>query len=228
VAITFTQKVANKTETDAESYITASTTFTAGKLYLVCVKTTKTSATAPTSVATTGGAITFTQVTSRTLGGNNTCISVYRAVPSLSVTDTVLITLASSTSCTWHIVEVTGADTSGSNGANAIVQTAHNLGTTTALTVTLTNNIVAGNARFTYSGVQQEFSGHTVSSGTWDSGTPQSHASPPGIANYASNVNPATTDKSAIWTPGAGSSLVAGIIIELAAASAWSVGMIPV
>jgi len=120
------------------------------RLYLVTVETV--SATAPTVNSISGGGITWVRVDGY-ISGNHNC-EVWRGlVTSGATTGKLTFTLSGNpTNCAWSIEEVTGMDTSGTNGSGAIVQHANNGTTTTAASGSValgsfadaTNNVAFG------------------------------------------------------------------------------------
>jgi hypothetical protein len=129
--------------TDATTYSFLSKTYTISRLYLIGTMTSVTSGTAPQVNSVTGATLAFTEV--GTAGGQcfSTCtrrLQLYRAMPTSTVTETVTISFSSGTSTAMNasIIEFTGMDTSGTNGAGAVVQSVQtDGGVATSVTVTL-------------------------------------------------------------------------------------------
>jgi hypothetical protein len=235
VAIAFSELTTGTDATDRTTYTTASVTLTAGRLYLLSVCFNPNSVTV--SATTTGAAITFDQVTNvgNAVGHN---VKIMRALPTSTVTDTIDINVATGTGCIWHLIEVTGMDASGSNGAGAIVQTATvALGTAaTSVTKSFTTvaSVVAGDARFTAAGVALN-SAVTVTSndadanGVWDAmGTSRGHASPNTAARVAWDSDPDTTDITATWTHSSARSTLAMVELKASSGDTEFVGSIPI
>jgi hypothetical protein len=86
-----------------------------------------------------GGGVTWTRVTSVNTTAAGCNLSRWRALSASPTSGTVSITHPSGSFCGWSISEFAGIDTGGTNGANAIVQSATNSNITgSANTVTAT------------------------------------------------------------------------------------------
>lgn len=122
--------------TDATSYATASISPTANRLVLLAVANAVTSGT-PNAPTATGASMTWTQVT--TVTTTQTRLTLFRALSSSPGSGAITIDFAgqTQTSCQWQISQFSGVITSGTNGADAIVQSATNNGTGTSGTTTL-------------------------------------------------------------------------------------------
>jgi hypothetical protein len=155
-AIAITTLTASGSQTGATSYTTASVSPTANTLILLSVAS-RTGITAdPTQPTATGNGLTWVVVSTTVF--DNTSSSrqrhtVFRAMGASPSTGTIVIDEAgqSQTSMTWAVEQVTGIDTSGTNGSGAIVQAVANQDTTetgTTLTVTLAAFSSASNATF--------------------------------------------------------------------------------
>jgi len=68
--------------------------------------------------------------------------------------------------CSWHVMEFDGVDTGGTNGSAAVVQSATNSGSGTAITATLAAFGDAGNGTFSFSGGYNTSSVSTTTPGT--------------------------------------------------------------
>lgn len=216
MAVAFTELTGLASNTDAGTYTTASVTLTAGNLYLFGISVSRNTPLNPSAVATTGGAVTFALINTPVsyLNTPGYADSIWWVVPGSTVTDTVLVTRSTATGIGATLLEVTGATT-----PTPIVQSKYGTAdATAALTTTLDSNLVAGNARFSWGGTSVN---NTLvpTSGTWTQGTIRTRTTPVGAGKAAWNINPATTDKSVIWTPGVTAS-VGACIIEIAAAAA--------
>jgi len=123
--ISAVNKIAESTGTDGASFTTTGTLNpVANKLYLAVVTNSKTTPAIPDPVSLTGGGLTWTQVASSTHTALR--LTVFRA---LSASPGAAATLTASaqggvsqTGWTIIVVELDGIDTSGVNGAGAIVQ----------------------------------------------------------------------------------------------------------
>lgn len=105
--------------TDATSYATGSVTLTANRLYLISVSNRKTGS-SPDTPTITG----WTQVATQLNVAPNERCTVLRQLPGSDSTGTHTIDFGGATqlNCQWAIIEITGHDTSGTNGSGAIVQ----------------------------------------------------------------------------------------------------------
>jgi hypothetical protein len=143
--ITVAELTSNYDNTDSTSYTTASITPVANRLYLLFSFT---SGTNPQITGVSGGGLGSWVDDADNLGAGRS-IQVFRALsPSPGAAATVSITCAASnTGCAWGILELTGVDTSGTNGSGAVVQRVQNNGTATSGSATLAA-YADGNSRF--------------------------------------------------------------------------------
>lgn len=100
------------------TYTTASVTLTAGRLYVMGVVTSDAaSEQALSSIATTGGAISFASLDSQvydTVASNVHRLSVWWVIPTTTVTATIVITPNdAATGCAWNLQEFTNPDVTG-------------------------------------------------------------------------------------------------------------------
>lgn len=107
----------------ATTFTTASFTLAAFELGLLAVLSDKVAGPdAPTFGGSLGG--TWTQIDSQVIDSDRT-LRFYRSLQGTSRTGTVQITHATThLMCAYHAIGISGANTGGSNGANAIVQSA--------------------------------------------------------------------------------------------------------
>jgi hypothetical protein len=227
MAFTFAEKAVGGSNTGASSYQISSLTYTAGKLYLIGTSVYDASAgSQPTTIATTGAALSWTSVANTNDDLGNWNLSLWRALPAATVTDTVDIARVGTDMLRFAVLEVTGMDTGGTNGASAIVQSKTGHGQGTTQTLTFDANLAAGNARYTLGGQERFSTNLTASSGTWvnETATNGTNIS----IRHAHNAAPATTDTSAIWTWLQANTRGAVIIAELKLSAADSVGFIPI
>src|SRR4029077_20719137 len=113
--------ILSETDTGATSHTTASFTPVAGRLYALAIHAKGTSPTPiPTISSSTG--LNFVQV--NTVDLNNRSLTVFRAMKASGLSSgTITISWASAVdNITIHLVELNGVDTSGADGAGAIVQ----------------------------------------------------------------------------------------------------------
>ena len=140
--------------TPASSFATASIAPTASRLILIFVSSEV--AGNPNTPTVTGAGLTFTTVLSyRSVSKDTKRITILRALSQSPSTGALTIDFGgqSQSICQWSVAEFANIDTSGANGAGAIVQSAgnDNNGTSTGIAVTLAsfqhpNNAVAGAA----------------------------------------------------------------------------------
>lgn len=152
MAIALTQLVSNRSGTDATSYNTASITPTANALLLAFIETSQGGGTAG-SPTLSGNGLTWVEILAVTYSGSIKRLSVFRAMGASPSAGAVTITSNGDTFThgAWKVVELTGVDTSGTNGSGAIVQAVAGTPTTTTTpSVTLaafadaTNNAAVG------------------------------------------------------------------------------------
>lgn len=142
---TFTNLSTAADGTDATSYNTASISPSAGKVVLVAVGNMRVgTVTTPTL---SGASTTWTQVATDNQDNFTRC-TLFRGVA--AGTGALTIDFAGNTQlrCAWSIVELSSVDTGGTNGANAIVQSATDNTENTTLTVTLGAFSSLSNATF--------------------------------------------------------------------------------
>jgi hypothetical protein len=144
--ITMLHLTTGSSTNNVSSYSTATIAPTAKALVLAWVTSTGSSPAVPT---VTGCSLTWVQVAS--FGGSGQRLTLFRAMGAAPTSGSVSISFgAAQTGCAWSIVQFSGVDTSGSDGAGAVVQSAANNATgITSLTVTLgafadPNNATAG------------------------------------------------------------------------------------
>lgn len=149
--ISFAALTDGASTSDQTVYTTASITPAANKLILLFLGIGDAAAggadEAPSSV--TGNGLTWVQVGFDQRGTSNYGNAVYRAMGASPTTGAVSVTFTNAQDgLIWHVVEVTGADTGGTNGSAAVVEWASGEGTTnstTPATYTLAD-VGAGNA----------------------------------------------------------------------------------
>lgn len=191
--------------TDATSYDIGTNVFAANMLYLLCVfngNTVAESAFIPESISGTNG-LTWEFVDGVDINSQKQIVSVWRAMSTSDPTDgTVVINFAGTQHrCMAQLFEVSGANTSGTNGSGAVVQSKTGTGTST-VSVTLDSAIETGNA--TFGSVIHNVDTVTASPGTsyQEVGT-QAGGTSPSILRF-SEWRPAgntTVDSSATLTP---------------------------
>lgn len=147
MALTFATTLDSSSETDATSYSTASVTPSANKLQLLAVATRHGSAT-PNTPTASGNSLTWVAIDNSHFdtSGSQRKITLFRAMGSSPTSGAITIDFAgqTQTGAVWALIEVTGMDTSGTNGSGAIVQSKTNqdtTGTATGLTITFDSAI---------------------------------------------------------------------------------------
>jgi hypothetical protein len=143
------------TSTNAASYTTDSITPTPNALVFAAIL--NTDGTLPSTLSLSGCGLTWEQIDSQTfntLADPNHRLSLFRAMGASPTTGPVTIDAGAGSGnqsgCAWSIVEFTGADTSGTNGSGAIVQSLGSASTDAAsMTITLdafgsVNNVTFG------------------------------------------------------------------------------------
>lgn len=142
MAISATALIAAVDGTTTTNYTTASQSPTSGRIVYMAVQSFQVSgneanASAPSSLS--GNGLTWTKVTEDVDTTVGLAFSVWRALASSPSAGAVTINHAGTkANCGWASVEVSGADTSGTNAANSVVQSATAKNTSgTTLTTTL-------------------------------------------------------------------------------------------
>lgn len=161
--------------TDDSDSVTASITPSANKLILLTI-TSRADAVQPTISSVSGNGLTWVEINHRDYdaAGSRRTVFLYRAMGSSPTTGSVTITWGGiQTAKAWCIDEITGADTSGTNGSGAIVQSVTNEGASvTSLTITLADFSSSSNATYgAFSGAGDD----TFTAGSGFSITAQTH-----------------------------------------------------
>lgn len=146
--------------TDSTTYTTASVTLKAGRLYLLSVANTATSAGAISSI---DNGPTFTSRSTTQYNGTAHRVSIWSAVPTVDYTGTLVINFGggnTQTSATWGLNEFSGVDTSTNDG---VVQQVTNTGNSTTPSATLSAFGSTANATF---GALSNVSDTTTTPGT--------------------------------------------------------------
>lgn len=151
MAISQSLTTSGSSVTDATSYATASVAPSANKLYLLFVSNRKSGGASNVPTAS-GASVTWTQVATQISQANNGRDTVFRSLDASPGSGAITIDYAGDTqqNCHWAIVEVDGIDIGGTNGADAVVQTADNRPAdgATSSTVTLSAITSSSNATF--------------------------------------------------------------------------------
>jgi hypothetical protein len=219
MAVTATHLTTAQNGSAATSYTTASISPTANRLVLVAVGHQVSSGTVNTPTIS-GAGMTWTQVATKISSkGTLRRLTVFRALSASPGSGALTIDLGgqSQIRCGWSIAEFDGIDTGGTNGADAIVQSASNDVTdnasTTSLTVTLSAFSHVDNA--TYGAIRFGGSSNTDAL-TFGSGFTQLGIIN-GSASYQSQFK-ASNDTTVDWTYNNTAWYNQGIAIELKAA----------
>lgn len=199
----------------ASSQVRPSTDFTSGRLYLLFVSNPK--ATTPDEATCTGTSQTWTKVdglTFNTIASPTQRITVYRFLAASTFSATTTITFgATQLAISSHLYEITGVNTTGTNGSGAIVQVVTNSSDATANPSVTMAAISSGfNAVIAYFANDINPMGGTVEAG-WTEDFDNGYASPD-RGDY-SMYRLTTTDNTPTVT--AASSDWAGIAIEIKA-----------
>jgi cellulase (glycosyl hydrolase family 5) len=180
VAISFSTLTEDKDSNDRSIYTTASVSPGANKLILLVVVNGRTDGTATAPSAISGNGLTWVQVGTVATSSVNQQVSLYRALGSVPSAGIVTITFAASQSnCLWSVFEVSGMDTSGTDGSGAIAQTPKTASATaTTMSITLDSAITSGNASFAAFTLNASTVTVTPGSGYTQQGTGASATSP--------------------------------------------------
>lgn len=136
MAINIATTTANKDETNATSYATASITMTANRLYLIGVAN---HGTTPSVPSLSGGGLTYTSLGNigwNTIAAPNKRLSAWWVVPGSDTTTAITFSFGADTQehCHWAVSEVTGFDPANKFGTPVIDATDSAV---TSFTVTL-------------------------------------------------------------------------------------------
>lgn len=206
MAVIATQLLTSGSAVDGTSYTTASVAPSAHKLILLGVGSDAGAGTADQPTVS-GGGVTWTLVNTATTGVRRA--TIWRALSETTPTPgTITITFANSQlNCNWSITEFLNVDETGTNGANAVVQSAPNTGSgVTSLTVTLGAFGSVDNATF---GVIQKNGVEAVSPGSGFTELGESNVETTIEAEFKS-----TNDTSVDWT-WATNHVVCGVAVEI-------------
>lgn len=143
MAVSVSNLTSGQDGTDDSDSVVASATYTAGRMYLLtlCSRADAVQPTISSISAPTSSGIVWTEIDHSDFdaSGSRRTLFLYRGFATSTVSSGFTITWgATQTAKTWNVDEVTGMDTSGTQGSGAIVQSAKNTGASvTSLTVTL-------------------------------------------------------------------------------------------
>lgn len=155
MAIACVNLVQNQDGTDDADSAVASATYTANRLYLLtlCSRADAVQPTISSISAPTDSGIVWTAVRAAVdfdASGSRRTLFLYRGMPNATVSSGFTITWGGvQTAKAWNVDEITGMDTSGTQGSGAIVQSVANQGSSvTSLTATLAAFSDANNATY--------------------------------------------------------------------------------
>ena len=227
MALSFAVTTNNASQTDATSYATASVTPSANKLQLLAVATRHGSAT-PNTPTASGNSLTWVAIGNSHFdtSGSQRKITLFRAMGSSPTSGAITIDYAGQTQTgqVWALIEVTGMDTSGTNGSGAIVQSKTNqntTGTVNTLTITFDSSISStDNGVFACFGIGDGTLTFSPGSGFTEL-TDQAHGAEANIA-MTTMYDAAGADTTADTTM-SGNSEVGGVAVEIKIAATASV-----
>ena len=153
--IAMTSRESASSTTNTTIYTTGSFTPNPDRLQLLGVLSTS-SGTAEVPLSVVGCGLTWELVTSVTFPTATRKLSVYRAMGSSPSAGTLTITfLSTHSSCLWAWEETTGADTGGTNGSSAVVQSVTNTAGAASVTINATLAALenAANAHVAFVGI---------------------------------------------------------------------------
>ncbi len=221
MAITRTQKVANKSSTNATNYNTATLTAVANRLYVIGVL--GYSGTLPSAVVTGGGLGTWTRVDDIPIS-STVYISIHYAL-SASPGAGAAVNIAFGTTMSgaaWDIEEFDGVPTTGTQGADAVGSAATNFGLTgTSLIVTL-GSVASDSAVYGCFGID---AAEGMTPGGSYAETTEQQLATEGTTFEGIYLNPGTTTPSSGWTSSvnnAGAAIEIKIAGAAAAAAPWA------
>lgn len=220
-ALSITGLAGATSSTDASAYTTASIDVAQNDLVILYVVNTKASSpTVPTGIVDNGGGLTWVKEDeTATFNGDKSIVSVWRAMTTTSnpAAGTQTINFGSTqTGCGWSIIKVSGADTTGTNGSGAVIQSVPGtLGSSgTSLSVTLAAFGAAGNAGLF--GLMITDNVAVTNRSNWTEIHDVTQGSAPVFA-IESQYRIADDDASASWS---GNLFAGGIALEIAVAAA--------
>jgi len=213
MAITARQIITNSDGTDANSYNTASVSLLPQKLYLLAVSSRRVGGIYEPTV--TGASRTWTKVATKTFIDGDGRITLFRSLADSSNSGALTIDFAGQTQlrCGWSLSEFSNVDTSGTNGANAIVQHAENNGADPLSSLSISLSPFGSTLNATYGSIFVIDIASTISAGSGFSELGQSAVEILNVQSQWKNTNDTTVDWS--WTTGAGVEMAAGIAVEL-------------
>lgn len=207
-------------DTDAASFTTDVQTPTADRLILAAISSGAGNSASNVEPTLTGNGLTWSTVVSNQFdaAGAAARITLFRALGSSPTSGSVTIDFGgfTQTVCEWSFSEFAGIDTSGSNGENAVVQSAVATGASNSLSITLAAFGSASNA--TYGAIAIERA-QAITAGSGFTQIHETQLSTPAFTTDTQwrDDNDTTVDWS--WTT---NSVNGGIAVEIKAAAAAS------
>lgn len=228
MAISFALLDTTINTTDQTSYVSHSITPSANKLVLVGVAYGRSGAT-PSTPTVSGNSLTYVEVLTTAGWGTDLAIarkcSVFRALGASPTTGVVTIDFGAETSAgiQIHIVEVTGMDTSGTNGSGAVVQSVDTVLATSATAATSISQALAAYADSNnrgYTFVAHSQNEATTPRANWSELADTTDVTPNmGTETQWSDAAGADATASASWTTTSRAGII-GLEIKIAAAAA--------
>lgn len=225
-----TNLIHNSLDSSATSYATASYSPPANTLILASFTSRSNITVDPTQPTATGNGLTWVVVGSVVYDNTSTSrrrVTLFRAMGASPTTGALTFDEAGQTQTggSWVIDQVTGTDTSGSDGSGAIVQAVTNFdgaGTATSLTVTLAAFSSANNSTYGSWGYGNPANAATAGSGFTIIGDDASIVNGARVTTEFQTANDTTVDISY-----AAGGEIGGIAIEIKASSAVTATFIP-
>lgn len=125
-------------DTDTQSYTTAS--WTPGTNHLILAWIENSHATAANTVTLSGNGMTWVSIDTQTFNGGANRITLFRALKSSGISagvTTITVAGTNNTGAIWLFADIAGVDNSGTNGSGAIIQSAKNSGNSQTASATL-------------------------------------------------------------------------------------------
>jgi hypothetical protein len=228
MAVASAALTSGSSEVDGTSFATASVTPTADRLVLLAVAHQRDGSADPSALSSvTGNGLTWVQVATvlyDTAGASHGRLSLWRTLGASPSAGAITMNAPETQiGAVWSVVEFSGADTTGTNGSGAIVQSVTNLGSAvTSLTVTLAAFGSVDNATYGTFGANSALSTWTVGSGFTQLHVVANAAEGPSLLSEFRVDNDTSVDAT---RPGGASGDVGGIAVEIQAAVAAPEGV---
>lgn len=222
MAIAVANKTSGGSNTGATSYNTASVSVVAGRLYLLTVRSDSGAATVANTPTVSGAGQTWTQVGTQLNSANNRRrVTMFRAMPGANNSGALTISFGGQTqqNVDWIVDEITGVSTTGTNGANAIVQTVvgEDTGTGTSFSLTLAAFVRASNG--VYAAVNVPAAAAPINN---EAGYTETAESNVGTTGNLEAEFKATSDTTPSWTYAGSVGTFGAIAVELQEAQVFT------